>query len=156
MQATHKRKRKPGNRMPPLDFTAPERWTIAERVQYAVQMMGGLQAAEQALGIPQRTLANWQSGESVPSDLQRLRQMSEAARRPPDWIERGGPLIEPPRHQEGGQNDCEPSMLTLRVPASVLLAAFRAACSELPLKTVEELHRATAEALARERNERPK
>lgn len=139
--------------MPPLDVTAPERWTIAERIQYAVQMMGGLRAAEQALGIPYRTLANWQSGAATPSDLSRLRQLSEAAKRPAHWIERGGPLIDPPADQQGVPAAPQTSVVTLRLPGSVLLAAFQAICNELPLKTVEELHRTTAEAIARARND---
>lgn len=145
-------KRKPGTRMPPLDVTASQRWTLCERVQYAIQMVGGILAAERALGIPYRTLANWQSGRAEPSDLQRLRQLSEAAGRPPDWIERGGPIIQRPAGKDSGQPATSSPVLTLNVPASVLVAVFQAICSELPSSEVEKLHHVTADLL-RARND---
>jgi hypothetical protein len=150
MQDRPKRKRKPGNRMLPLDVTASQRWSLAERVQYAVVMVGGLQAAQEKLGIPMRTLANWQSGAATPTDLDRLRLLSEAAGRPPDWIERGGPLIEAPAQPP---DQPSPALITVQLPASILLPVFAIMCSKMPLATVEALQRTAADAVARRRNE---
>jgi transcriptional regulator with XRE-family HTH domain len=128
------RKGKVGKKLPALDVMAPTRWSVAERIRYALAKRGEDPNVHEALGVSARTLARYKAGETSPDGafLAALAQVSGVGE---DWLRAGGdfPFIHPP----------EDAQIVVRVPVDSLVELVRAAAPDLP----EEARRTIAEAV---------
>jgi len=121
MTDTGDSKRGPGKNLPPLDVTAPLSWTRPQRVQFCVQMLGGPRVVAPLLGVSERTVARYQTGESaIPPDVAEL--LCQLAGLRPGYIAEGGHFA------ASGPQDLQ---VTLRLPVAAMVAVVRAMADQM-------------------------
>lgn len=116
------RKGKVGKKLPPLDVTAPRRWSMSERIRFAVAKCGDEPMIHRDLGISARTLARYKSGETAPDEAF-LEALAQVAGVPSSWLRAGGHL---PNPEPVGEEH-----LVIRVPAAALVELIRASSAEM-------------------------
>ena len=113
------RKGQVGKNLPPFDWSTPQRWSLAERIRFAVAKCGERPDLHRDLGVSARTLARYKSGETVPDDTF-LAALSQVSGSRLAWLRAGGHL--PPAPAQVDTN----GHVVVRLPLDALRALLQA------------------------------